>query len=109
MAAVDDLIKNADALFARDGGVNPPPEVLLSWPRPNYINPETHDWSGTIVVIAFLGLAIAVYTARIWARLVLAKNAGLDDLIMSIAIIPLIGATISVVLGKHYVTPIKLC
>ena len=41
-----------------------------------------------------------VYAARIWARLFVSKNAGLDDLLMSIAMFPLLGLTVAVVLGK---------
>lgn len=100
MADLEAFRLHANKLFTRDGGVNPPSDVILSWPAPNYINPETHDWTGTNVVIVFLVLAILVYAARIWARLAMAKNAGLDDLVMTIAIIPLIGATVSVVLGE---------
>lgn len=101
MADVEVLRAHADALFARDGGLDPPSSVILSWPAPNYVNPEAHDWTGTVVVIIFLVLTFAVFVARIWARLRLAKNAGLDDLLMSVAMIPLVGATVSVVLGKY--------
>jgi len=100
MADAELLHRHADKLFARGGGVPAPPEVLSSWPRPNYIDPQTHDWAGTIVVIVVLALSIAVFTARIWARLILAKNAGLDDLIISVAMLPLIGMSIAVVLGE---------
>ncbi|KAF2683611.1 hypothetical protein K458DRAFT_304176 [Lentithecium fluviatile CBS 122367] len=99
MADVELLHRHADKLFARDGGLVPPSSVILSWPRPNYINPDTHDWSGSVIVIVVLALSITVYTARIWARVVLAKNAGLDDLLMSVAMFPLIGVSMAVVLG----------
>lgn len=97
---VDSLFTRHDGLFARDGGLHPPSEVLLSWPKPNYINPEDRGWSSSIVLLIFLGITFLVYIARIWARLGLGKNAGLDDTLMSIAMIPLFGLTISAVLGK---------
>ena len=68
-------------------------------PAPNYTNPEAHSDVGPIMVIIFLILSLIVYMARMWARVVLSKNAGLDDWIMTAAIIPLIGSTIVVVLG----------
>ncbi|CAI6336433.1 unnamed protein product [Periconia digitata] len=83
----------------RGGGINPPPEVLLSWPAPNYANPVTHDWSGAIVLIVLLSLTIGVFGARLCARLLISKNAGLDDILISAAMLPLIGLTIAAVLG----------
>lgn len=101
--AVSGLIPHVDHLFARDGGLHPPADVLLSWPRPNPINPEDRGWASSIVLLVVLGITFFVYIARMWARLSLGKNAGLDDIVMSIAIIPLFGLTISAVLGKLFV------
>jgi hypothetical protein len=101
MADAGLLHRHANKLFARGGGVLAPPEVIKSWPRPNYIDPQTHDWTESIVVIVVFALSIAVYAARIWARLVVAKNAGLDDIIISLAMLPLIGMTIAVVMGMY--------
>lgn len=100
MSRPDVLMPHADRLYARDGGLHPPSEVVLSWPTPNHINPEDRGWTSSIVALVFLGIAFLVYIARMWARLGLGKNHGLDDVIMSIAILPLFGLTISVVLGK---------
>lgn len=97
---VDGPFNRYDGLYARDGGLHPPPEVLLSWPKPDYINPEDRGWSSSIVLLIFLGITFLVYVARMWARLGLGKNAGLDDILMSVAMLPLFGLTISVVLGK---------
>jgi hypothetical protein len=101
MADAGLLHRHANKLFARGGGVSAPPEVIKSWPRPNYVDPQTHDWTGSIIVIVMFVLSVAVYAARIWARLVVAKNAGLDDIIISLAMLPLVGMTIAVVLGKY--------
>ena len=100
MSHLDELVPHVDRVFARDGGLHAPSEVILSWPKPNYVNPEDRGWSSSIVLLVFLGTTFLVYIARMWARLGLAKNAGLDDILMSIAIIPLFGLTISAVLGK---------
>lgn len=97
---VDSLFQPHDGLFPRSGGLHPPSEVLLSWPKPNYINPEDRGWSSSIVVLVFLAVTFFVYIARMWARLGIGKNAGLDDTIMSIAMIPTFGLSICVVLGK---------
>lgn len=90
---------HVDRLFARDGGLHPPSEVMLAWPKPNHIDPEDRGWSSSIVLLVSVGITFLVYIARMWARLGLGKNHGLDDTIMSIAMIPLFGLTISTVLG----------
>ncbi|KAF1844244.1 uncharacterized protein K460DRAFT_317563 [Cucurbitaria berberidis CBS 394.84] len=99
MADLNGLHSHASVLFTRDGGLHPPPEVLKSWPNPNHINPEERGWAAPIVLLVVLGITFLVYMARIWARLVVAKNAGLDDLLISIAMLPLLGLAISVVLA----------
>ncbi|KAF2741723.1 hypothetical protein M011DRAFT_318559 [Sporormia fimetaria CBS 119925] len=86
-------------LVARAGGLHPPPSVVLSWPRPNHVNPETRGSAAPYTLIILLVLTLIVYTARMWARLVVAKNAGLDDALMSVAMILVVGSTIAVVLG----------
>lgn len=86
-------------LFKRGGGIEPPPEIILSWPKPNYINPESHGWAGPIVLIIVIALTVVVFLARLWARQFMSKNAGLDDALIAVAMIPLIGLTIAAVLG----------
>ena len=55
------------------------------------------------MLLVFIGITFLVYIARMWARVGVGKNHGLDDTIMSIAMIPLFGLTISAVLGKKVV------
>ncbi|KAF1831661.1 hypothetical protein BDW02DRAFT_504756 [Decorospora gaudefroyi] len=86
-------------LVARNGGLHPPPEVMLSWPKPNHIDPEERGWEAPIALLVLQGVTTLVYVARMWARLFLSKNAGLDDLLISLAMLPLFGLTISTVLG----------
>ena len=99
---VNVLGSHTGSLVARAGGLHPPPEVLLSWPKPNYVDPEERGWGTPIVLMVFLGISFLVFCARMWARLAISKNTGLDDILVSIAILPLFGLTISTVLGKHY-------
>ena len=100
---VDRLFTSPDALYRRGGGLHPPTDVLLSWPAPNYINPEDRGWDSSIVLLVFLAITFIVFVARIWARLALGKNAGLDDTLMAIAMVPLFGLTISAILGTSSV------
>jgi len=88
-------------LSARDGGLHPPLDVIISWPKPNYVNPATRDWTGPVILLTAIALTIIVFVMRIWARLVVGRNLGLDDLLISLAMIPLIGLTVAAYLGKH--------
>jgi len=69
----------------------PPPEVVASWPPPNYIDPETRGPSLLIVNFIFLALSLASLAARLWARLVILRAPGLDDLLITIAIVSFFG------------------
>jgi hypothetical protein len=99
LAGVQEMYSKSSLLVARDGGIRPPPEVLASWPAPNWINPEERGWEAPIVLLIVLAITFLVYTARIWARLAVAKSMGLDDVLMSLAMLFVFGLTISVVLG----------
>jgi hypothetical protein len=65
----------------------PPPAVIASWPPPNYIDPETRGPSLLIVNSVFLALSLAALAGRLWARLVILRAPGLDDLLITVAIV----------------------
>lgn len=97
------------SLVARAGGLHPPPEVILSWPKPNYIDPEERGWEAPIVLIIFMAITFFVYVARMWARISISKNTGLDDILISIAMLPLFGLTITTILGKTLAKHVIFC
>jgi hypothetical protein len=86
-------------LLARAGGIHVPPEVIAGWPSPNHVNPVERGWGAPIALSILLILTILVYVARMWARLTMTKNAGVDDILISIAMIPLIGLSIATIIG----------
>lgn len=69
------------------GGLHPPPGALADWPKPNYVNPVTRGWAAPIILIIFLCITVAVVGARFWARLVISKNGGVDDILVAIAMV----------------------
>lgn len=75
----------------------------MNWPTPNYVDPEERGWAAPIVLLVFLGITFLVYVARMWARIAISKNTGLDDILISLSMIPLFGLTIATVLGKNRV------
>ena len=64
------------------GGIHPPLDVILSWPKPNNINPETRP--DTVVILAcILGpITVALLFIRLWVRIVQQRSPGLDDWLM---------------------------
>lgn len=67
------------------GGKNPPIAVIKSWPKPNYINPETRGPEVRIGSI-ILGIAtLLVVCARLWARFVVVRRPGLDDYLIIVS------------------------
>jgi hypothetical protein len=69
---------------------DPPLSVILSWPTPNYVDPETRGQSLLVVNIILLALCFVAVAARLWARLVILHAPGLDDLLITIAMVHLI-------------------
>ncbi|ORY11708.1 hypothetical protein BCR34DRAFT_513451 [Clohesyomyces aquaticus] len=87
--------------FSMPGGIHPPLEVVLSWPAPNYINPETRGKGVLIVACIFGPLSTALLLARLWARIRIQRNTGLDDWLMVLALLPIIGVTVVVCLASE--------
>ena len=68
---------------------NPPPSEYLSWPAPNYVDPQTLGpmliaVPTVLAIISFLIVALRLYT-----RFVLIKNVGADDWLIGASIVSL--------------------
>ena len=61
--------------------------IPSSWPTPNYTNPETHGKAILIVSCTLGPLTLALVGARLWARVGIQRNAGLDDLLILIGMV----------------------
>jgi len=60
----------------------PPPEVKATWPKPNYIDPETRGPALLIVELTVLPIALIVLVLRLYVRCIVLKNSGWDDWLM---------------------------
>ncbi|KAK2800356.1 hypothetical protein FQN50_008172 [Emmonsiellopsis sp. PD_5] len=63
----------------------PPVNVIASWPRPNFEDPEYQGPQLAIVGIVFTTISIFVVILRIWVRMVMKRNAGWDDWLIVLA------------------------
>lgn len=65
----------------------PPPEVILAWPLPNYTNPQTRGRAVLFTAWVLGSIMICTVAARIWARAVIQRNAGIDDWLILAAMV----------------------
>jgi hypothetical protein len=66
---------------------SPPPEVLKTWPKPNYVDPVTRGSTLMIVELTLLPIAIIVVCLRMWVRVGWLKKAWWDDYLMLLAMV----------------------
>ncbi|KAJ4287476.1 hypothetical protein N0V88_007663 [Collariella sp. IMI 366227] len=78
---------------------SPPPDVVASWPRPNYINPETQGPDLIIAGLITLIVALITLVLRLYVRIRIIRQTGLDDWVMVAAGIFTTAATICIVLA----------
>lgn len=64
------------------GGIQPPLEQMLKWPVPNYIDPSTRSKYVLITACVLGPINTALLLARLWVRVRMQRNAGLDDWLM---------------------------
>jgi hypothetical protein len=69
------------------GGIHVPFEAVMTWPRPNFINPEKRPNTLTVIACIFGPITIAMFLARMWVRVIHQHNPGWDDWIMLAAMV----------------------
>lgn len=80
---------------------SPPPEVLKTWPKPNYIDPVTRGPALMIVELTLLPIAMTVVFLRLWVRISWLKKSWYDDYLMIVAMIFSIGAFLPPPTSSH--------
>lgn len=81
---------------------NPPTQQWLDWPPRNLINPEKQGLSLEIVGITMLALSVICVALRLYVRVGILHNAGRDDWLVLVSLVPAIGMTSSTLLGTRY-------
>jgi hypothetical protein len=64
------------------GGIQPPVDQWLKWPLPNYNDPPTRPLYVLLCACILGPISFAFLFARLWVRIRLQRNAGLDDWLM---------------------------
>ncbi|TGO85274.1 hypothetical protein BPOR_0413g00010 [Botrytis porri] len=78
----------------------PSPEILASWPVPNYTNPITRGNGVLIVTSILFPLALSMIIIRLYTRLVMSKSFGLDDWLIIAAMLPSTSFAILAILAE---------
>jgi len=69
------------------GGIHPPLDVKLSWPKPNYVDPVLRP--NTIVLMACImgPITVVMTLVRMWVRVFHQRCAGWDDWLMFVGLV----------------------
>jgi len=62
-----------------------PPEVMLTWPKPNYKNPQTHGPALWVITSIFLFISTITVGGRLYSRVFVRRWFGPDDWLIVIA------------------------
>lgn len=79
----------------------PSPEILASWPIPNYDNPETRGYGVLVVTSILFPIVLSIILIRLYTRLGMSKTFGLDDWLILAAIVPSTAFAILAILANR--------
>ena len=69
------------------GGPHPPASIVASWPKSNYVNPESHGDGLIVVSVLFAIVTTAVVSLRLVARILVIRSPGLDDVLIILGLV----------------------
>ncbi|KAI1982897.1 hypothetical protein LOZ51_005496 [Ophidiomyces ophidiicola] len=81
---------------------NPPPEIIATWPKPNYVNPEYQGPQVAIVGITLLTLSVIIVCLRMYVRIWMRRSASWDDWLMVSVMPVVVAATVVSIVATHY-------
>ncbi|KFX91855.1 hypothetical protein O988_04425 [Pseudogymnoascus sp. VKM F-3808] len=80
----------------------PPPEVMATWPKPNYVDPVRRGNESIIIQGVLIALVVIFVSIRLYARLAITKaGIGLDDVLICVSTVFGLGLTAGVILAIH--------
>jgi hypothetical protein len=65
----------------------PPPEVIASWPIPNYTDPHTRGPALLIVNLTFIAICTIMVALRMYTRVIVVRWFGWDDVFILFALV----------------------
>ncbi|KAB8300366.1 hypothetical protein EYC80_000549 [Monilinia laxa] len=76
-------------------------ETLATWPKPNYVDPETRGKGVLIVNLILFPVALTIILIRLYTRLHISKSFGLDDWLIIAAMLPATTFAILAILAEE--------
>ena len=67
--------------------VTVPPEVIASWPPPNFVDPQTRGPAQTVLSPVILALGTIAVGARLYSRVFVRKWIGADDVLVTVGLV----------------------
>lgn len=67
--------------------MHPTKEIIASWPKPNYVNPETRGSALTVVNVIFIILVVIVAALRFYTRIKITHSFGTDDWVIAASLV----------------------
>ncbi|EEY21517.1 conserved hypothetical protein [Verticillium alfalfae VaMs.102] len=80
----------------------PPPEVLASWPEPNFVDPINRGPALMIVELTILPIALVCLALRLYVRLCIIRKSWWDDWLMVGGAVFASGVTVCVILATQF-------
>ncbi|KAI4266450.1 MAG: hypothetical protein L6R38_008734, partial [Xanthoria sp. 2 TBL-2021] len=81
--------------------MHPTKEVIASWPKPNYVNPDTRGPALTVVNIVFIVLVFIVVGLRYYTRIRITRSFGIDDYVIGASVVPTFALTVVVLIADN--------
>lgn len=78
-----------------------PPEVIATFPKPNYVHPETHGPALMVIAPMLSAIAALVVAARLYARFYITRAARIDDALIVGALVFGIALSALVMVGNQ--------
>lgn len=69
------------------GGFHPTLKVIASWPKPNYVDPETQGRELFAISISLSFIATVVVILRLLVRIRIQRQVGPDDLLLTLGLV----------------------
>lgn len=80
----------------------PPPEVLATWPEPNFVDPINRGPALMIVELTILPIALVCLALRLYVRLCIIRKSWWDDWLMVGGAVFASGVTVCVILATQF-------
>ena len=84
----------------------PPLKVALTWPEPNYVNPEKNGEYLAPATIVLTSITVLIVLGRLWSRAVITRQFGPDDWSVSLA---MVGSPIMKFRWRRLISMLGLC